>query len=194
MDVDGPRAGGDEVSAATKASTERWAPARPVAVGLGLVLVAGVGTGVWALARPESSAQRLADLRPDVIAAASRFATSINTYDVTKIDEYDARVAPLLTSSFATQFKASSEGLLAAYAKTKLQSTGKVRQAAVESIDDDSAKVLVAVDADTVPAGTLTNPPRLRWQVSVVRQHGVWLIDDFRSVDASADATTGAEK
>jgi Mce-associated membrane protein len=189
MDVDGPRAGSDQVSA-----RERWAYSRPVAAVLVLLLVVGVAAGAWALTRPDSTTQQQADARPDAVAAASRFATSVNTYDVADLTAYNSRVTPLLTASFAKQFKASTEGLLSAYAKTKLKSTGKVRQAAVESIDSDSAKVLVAVDAETVPAGLLTNPPRLRWQVSLVKQHGRWLVDDFTSVEAPTSQTEESAK
>jgi Mce-associated membrane protein len=189
MEVDGPRAGGHEVS-----ETRRWRYALPVAAVLVLLLVAGVAAGIWALTRPASTTQQQADARPDAVAAASRFAASVNTYDVADLAAYNSRVTPLLTSTFAQQFKASTEGLLSAYAKTKLKSTGKVRQAAVESIDSDSAKVLVAVDAETVPAGLLTNPPRLRWQVSLVKQRGRWLVDDFASIDPAAAATNGADK
>jgi Mce-associated membrane protein len=187
MEVDGPRSGGDEVT-----GQERWPYRRPVAVLLTLLLVAGVAVGAWSLTRGDSAAQQQADARPDAIAAASQFAASVNTYDVQKLSDYDARVAALLTPAFAQQFKASTQGLLAAYAKTKLTSTGTVRQAAVESIDADSAQVLVAVDATTSPAGLLTNPPRLRWEVSLVKQDGRWLVDDFNDIDAASSQTKGS--
>ncbi|GAA3549983.1 hypothetical protein [Nocardioides daeguensis] len=173
------------------APDERWAAARPVALVLGLVLVAGVALGVWALVRPVSTQQEQADARADAVAAASRFASSVNTYDVTDVAAYTDRVASLLTEPFAEQFRASTDGLLAAYAETGLKSRGKVRQAAVDSIDSDSAQVLVAVDAETTPAGLLANPPRLRWEVSLVREKGRWLVDDFRAVEA-ASATPSA--
>jgi Mce-associated membrane protein len=189
MDVDGPRLGGDEVRA-----REDWGHSRRVATVLIVLLAAGVAAGAWALTRPESTVQQHADARPDAVAAASRFAANVNTYDVAQLTEYDARVTPLLTTTFGKQFKASTQGLLAAYAKTELKSTGKVRQAAVESIDSDSAKVLVAVDAETDPAGLLTNPPRLRWQVSLVKQHDRWLVDDFTSVDPPALHTKGSNQ
>ncbi|WP_141796728.1 hypothetical protein [Nocardioides sp. SLBN-35] len=167
-------------------SGERWAAARPVALLLGLVLVAGVAVGVWALLRPVPAQEEQAAARADAVAAASRFATSVNTYDVTDVTAYTDRVASLLTAPFAEQFRTSTDGLLAAYAETGLKSRGKVRQAAVDSIDSDSAQVLVAVDAETTPAGLLTNPPRLRWEVSLVREKGRWLVDDFRAVEAAA--------
>ncbi|MBM0125867.1 hypothetical protein [Pimelobacter simplex] len=165
--------------------TERWAAARPVALVLVAVLLAGVALGVRALVRPVSAQQEHADARADAVAAASRFATSVNTYDVTDVPAYTDRVSALLTEPFAEQFRASTDGLLAAYAETGLKSRGKVRQAAVDSIDSDSAQVLVAVDAETTPAGLLTNPPRLRWEVSLVREKGAWLVDDFRAVEAA---------
>ncbi|WP_436701507.1 hypothetical protein [Nocardioides sp. BYT-33-1] len=168
--------------------SERWPAARPVALVLTLVLVAGLALGVWALVRPVSAQEERADAAADAVAAASRFAASVNTYDVADVAAYTDRVAALLTEPFAEQFRASTDGLLAAYAETGLASTGKVRQAAVDSIDADSAQILVAVDAETTPAGLLANPPRLRWEVSLVREKGRWLVDDFRAVEAAAPA------
>lgn len=179
MEVDAPRTGGHEVT---------WPHARPVAALLGLLLIVGVAAGVWSLTRPETSVQQQADARPDAIAAASRFAESVNSYDVSNLSAYQSRVTPMLTPGFAKQFKTSTQGLLTLYAKTKVTSTGKVQQAAVESIDSDSAEVLVAVDADMVPA--VLNSPSLRWQVSLVKQDGRWLVNNFTSIDAPT--TTGA--
>jgi hypothetical protein len=51
----------------------------------------------------------------------------------------------------------------------------------VASIDQDSAEVLVVADAD-VKTVFDTRQRHFRWEISLVKVDGTWLVDDFTPV------------
>ena len=106
--------------------------------------------------------------REEVISRATDFATAYNTYDVAQLDDYQKRLKGLLTADYDEEFVKVTDAVFQAL-KDKKQKSGeaKVRGVAIESIDDDSAETIVAVDA------TITNTDNkaavvrhFRWKVS----------------------------
>lgn len=157
-----------------------------------LLTVASVAAGVtWWIRGPQIPPQADATQRVEVRTAAERFAREVTTFEVEDLDEYVERVEPLLTEDLAEQFTASTDQLLAQFAQTKVVTKGTVTAVAIDSVDSDSAEALVSLDVETTPADVQYLPPRLRWQVSLLRQGDRWLVDRFAGVDVRATAEPG---
>ena len=130
--------------------------------------------------------------REKVISRARDFATAYNTYDVAELADYQKRLKGVLTKKYDDQFVQVTNAVFKAL-KSKKQKSGdaKVRGVAVESIDEDSAETIVAVDA------TITNTDNkaavvrhFRWKVSFTKSGDEWLVSNFESV-AAVTATAG---
>jgi Mce-associated membrane protein len=119
--------------------------------------------------------------RADVLRAAERFTAQVNDYDVASIDDYQATVGPLLSTKFRGEFENAMKDVVVSVKETQMASEGQVLTAAVAGVDRDSAQVLVVADAD---ATTVYGPRQrhFRWQVSLVKVDGTWLVDDFEPV------------
>ena len=112
------------------------------------------------------------------------------------ITEKPAPIAkPLMTASYYKDFVKITNAMFAVI-KDKAQSSGdaKVLSVAVESIDQDSAVAIVAVnttvrtnDSDEAVAR------RFRWKINMRKVGGKWLVSVFDSVPAM-DATLGDVK
>ncbi|MGH1563642.1 hypothetical protein [Mumia sp. DW29H23] len=175
---------------AARTSGRALSRTRLLALALALVAVAGLVVGVVAVVRgPQIPAYADVASRQDVRAAAEKFATSVNTYDVKDLDPYVARVEPLLTDELASQFEASTKDLLSQFADAGIVSKGTVEQVAIESIDDDSAELLAAITVATEPADVQVGQPRLRWRIALVREGDRWLVDSFSNVTVESGAT-----
>lgn len=158
----------------------------PALVLLTVVSVA-VGVGLW-LRGPQIPPQADATQRVEVRTATERFARELTSFEVEDLDEYVKRVKPLLTDDLAQQFTASTDQLLSQFEQTKVVTKGTVTAVAIDSIDSDSAEALVSLDVETTPADVQYLPPRLRWQVSLLREGDRWLVDRFVGVDVKATA------
>lgn len=130
--------------------------------------------------------------RQDLVTAASDFATAYNTYDVAELDDYQDRMAGLLSTDYRKQFEQVTEAIFGALAQKKQRSSDpKVLAVAIDSYDPDSAEVLVAVDASVSNTDQDAAVRRhFRWKVAFVRQDGAWKVDDFESI-AAMTAETG---
>lgn len=130
--------------------------------------------------------------RGRVVTTATDFAVAYTTYDVAKAADYQKRVGGLLSTSYRKEFdKITTEIFKALVPKKQVSSNAKVLGVAVDSIDKDSAVVLVAADA------TLSNTDNkaavvqhLRWRLNIVNQKGTWVVDKLTSV-ATAEASAG---
>ena len=141
-----------------------------------LALVGGLVLYVW-----------LQD-RTEVVEAAERFTEVWNTFRPSDVETYVERVSPLLSSKFRTEFENAAEDVVAGITQQRLLSKGLVLEdgdgvplIGVASMDNDSAEVLVVADARRV-----ANRQRVlrhwRWQVSLVKVDGEWLVDSFEEV------------
>ena len=185
----------------------RWRPSSPPS--LALVVVAGVGVLTWLLATggPAASAGSLThpDEREDVMSLGDQFVKRLGSYSPDMLDDsgqmpaYRDQVREVITPKFAADFDkevATAEQLVAQGGITR---TADVFATAVSSIDDDSARVLVAgaftdsyaqgraQDAETVDQ----EPLPFRFTVDVVMIDGEWLVDDFSPVSGPADEQGG---
>lgn len=145
-----------------------------------LLLLAAVAVGAWGYTRWRSAETDL-DARADVVRAAERFVVQFNSYDRESIDDYAESMNELLSTSARTAFDSQIQDITTLINETGLESEGEVLASAVAALDDDSARVLVVADAEaTSQAGPVQR--HFRWEVSMVKVDGEWLVDDFSAV------------
>lgn len=145
-----------------------------------LLLLAAVAAGVWGYSRWRSVEGDL-EARADVVRAAETFVVQFNTYDTESIDDYAESMNDLLSTSARTAFESQIEDITTLISETGLESEGKVLASAVATLDEDSSRVLVVADAEaTSQAGPVQR--HFRWEVSLVKVDGEWLVDDFSAV------------
>ncbi len=172
----------------TDRTDRRPRPGLLVAIAVLGVLVGAAGFAApHVLAPGGESAERAA-----AASRASDFATVYNTYDVAELEEYQERMRPLLTEDYYTEF-ARVTGAVFEALESKDQTSGDVEVlgTAVQTIDEDSAVVLVAVDAAiSTTADEAAVPRRFRWKVTLTREGEEWLVSQFETV-TPMDAKTG---
>jgi Mce-associated membrane protein len=140
--------------------------------------------------------------RNQLTARATDFAVTYNTYDVADLADYQKRLKSLLTPAYNKQLVEITDAVFGAI-ETKKQKSGdaKVRGVAIDTIDDDSAVVLVAVDASiTNTDNEAAVERRFRWKISFNKNKSGWQVSNFESVasveaqasPAPADPSAGA--
>lgn len=180
---------------------------------LALVVAACVALLIWLSVAGRASADgglELPDEREQVMSLTDQFVKRLGTYSPDMLDdsgqmpEYREQVREVITPKFAADFDkevATAEQLVAQGAITR---TADVFATAVSSIDDDSARVLVAgAFTDRYEQGTGDDattvdqePLPFRFIVDLVMIEGEWLVDDFSPVsspDEAGDTGTGDE-
>ena len=120
--------------------------------------------------------------RADVVRAAERFTVQVNNYGDDSIDGYTQTVTPMLSPKFKGEFDKAMQDIVASVKQAKMSSKGDVLTSAVASVDPDSAQVLVVADAQ-VKTVFDTRARHFRWEVSLVKIDGSWLVDNFTPVD-----------
>ena len=162
---------------------------------LSVVTVLGVLVGVAGLLAPKVFSyadSSEAGERKAIVSRTTDFAVAYNTYDVAKVDDYQARMKGLLSKKYNAEFVKVTDSIFKALDTKKQVSKGaKVLDVAVDSVDKDSAIALVAVDASITNTDVDAAVARhLRWKVTLVKQGDEWNVDTFESV-ATASATAG---
>ena len=145
-----------------------------------LLLVAAVAAGIWGFARL-SSAEKEIDARADVVRVAEQFAVAVNNFDSNSVDDYRSSVSELLSTKFRGEYDKAMEDIVTSVQEAEMESEGEVLASGVATIDDDSARVLVVSDA-TVKTVFDERQRHFRWEVSLVKVEGKWLVDDFTPV------------
>jgi Mce-associated membrane protein len=145
-----------------------------------LLLVVAVGVGIWGFTRLSAAEDEL-DARSAVVRVAEQFAVSVNNYDSDSVEDYKASVSELLSTKFRAEFDSAMEDIVAQVQEAEMESEGKVLASGVATIDDDSARVLVVADA-AVTTVFDERERHFRWEVSLVKVEGEWLVDDFSPV------------
>ena len=172
-----------------------------IAAALALVVAVCVALLIWLSVAGRASADGgldLPDEREQVMSTTDQFVKRLGTYSPDMVDDsgqmpaYREQVREVITPKFAADFDkqvATAEQLVAQGGITR---TADVFATAVSSIDDDSARVLVAGaftdsyrqgkgdDARTVDQ----EPLPFRFTVDLVVIEGEWLVDDFTPVSA----------
>jgi hypothetical protein len=216
MSVLTERARKGEPGEATATTVEPTRPPRwrwVLAALLALVVVVCVALLVWLTVSDRASADGgldLPDEREEAMSLTDQFVKRLGTYSPDMLDDsgqmpdYRDQVREVITPKFAADFDkevATAEQLVAQGGITR---TADVFATAVSSVDDDSARVLVAgafTDSYSQGAGkqgsgqarTVDQEPLpFRFTVDLVMIEGEWLVDDFTPV--SAPAEPGADR
>jgi Mce-associated membrane protein len=177
----------EDTSRSPGARTSRPRLATALAVLVAVALVAGLTLAVWLRAAGSELSDREQD-RLAAVQAAQRFTETWNTFDSEEAEAYIERVSPLLSTKFRAEFTGSAEDVVTGITQQELSSQGSVLSDAdgiplvgIASLDEDSAEVLVVSDAQRV-AGGQEVLRHWRWQVSLVKVDGEWLVDGFEEV------------
>lgn len=166
----------------TQQHPPRLSPAlrRAMAAVLVVLLVAGVGFGLFFLDRRQAAEEQLA-VRAEVADVAERFTAQVNNYDAGSVDDYQQRVGELLSTKFRAEFEEAMTEIVASVEEAEMDSRGTVLASGVATVDQDSARVLVVADAE-VSTVFDSRQRHFRWEVSLVKVDGQWLVDDFTPV------------
>jgi Mce-associated membrane protein len=188
---------GEAVEVATAPGSPARAPRGRKALGvvLALVVVVCVAVLAWLAAGGRAPAGGLdhPQERVEVMSLTSQFVERLGSYSPEMLDEagqmpaYREQVRAVITPKFAADFDrevATAEQLVAQGGITR---SADVFATAVSSVDDDSARLLVAgAFTDSYRQGTGKKartvdqePLPFRFTVDVVRIEGEWLVDDF---------------
>lgn len=147
-----------------------------------LALLGGVAFvwGTWMVDEAAPTLSRIEE-RGDVARVAEQFTVQVNNYSSDSVDEYKASVGELLSTKFSSEFDQAMEDIVVQVQEARMESRGEVLASGVAALDDDSARVLVVADA-TVSTVFDERARHFRWEVSLVKVDGEWLVDDFTPV------------
>lgn len=150
-----------------------------------LVALVLLGTGAavagWLVQREPGEALARLEERGDVTRVAEQFTVRVNNYSSESVDEYKASVGELLSTKFSGEFDQAMGDIVVQVQEAQMESEGEVLASGVATLDDDSARVLVVADA-TVKTVFDERQRHFRWEVSLVKVDGEWLVDDFTPV------------
>jgi Mce-associated membrane protein len=154
-----------------------------------LVLLASLGCLVWLLAGRRGEADDLQREREAAMAQAGQFLLRMGTYGPDLLDkggempEYRSRVKDVITPKFATSFDKQAGTAEQLVAQAGVDREAKVHATGISAIDGDSATALVAgTFTDTYAKGGQQEPAPFRIEVTLVKTHGEWLVDNFSPV------------
>ena len=177
-----------------------------IAAALALVVAGCVALLIWMSVGGRATADgglALPDEREQAMSLTDQFVKRLGTYSPDMVDDsgqmpdYREQVREVITPKFAADFEkevGTAEQLVAQGGITR---TADVFATAVSSIDDDSARVLVAgAFTDSYAQGTgkkattvEQEPLPFRFTVDLVMIEGEWLVDDFSPVSSPEDET-----
>jgi Mce-associated membrane protein len=117
--------------------------------------------------------QRAAQRASEFSAAASKDVATFMSLDFNHAQESVQRALDISTGEFRDQFQKSADGVVNTLQESKVTSQTKVNAAAVQSMTDNSAVVLVAATTNVSNAASAQQAPR-RWRltVTVTRDNG----------------------
>lgn len=174
---------GDPGERAEAPTAARRGRGRPVLLAGLIVLVVLVGFGAffgWQAVQGNSEQAR----RDEVLQTARQAADNLTTIDYHTADRDVRQLIEGSTPEFAQRFGLASPEFLDVVKGSQLVATGDVTSAAIQRLDEDSARVLVAVDGSVRDVDTPQGAPReYRLGMELVEQDGRWLVSkvDFLS-------------
>lgn len=192
--------------ASTDQARAAWKRALPLAIVLAIVAVAAIGVGAWLWADPPATPQETESAdRQDAILASERFASTLTSYDATKTDAYVESLTGMLTDGKESPCWNQVASLVPAVADPATQQAatarkqlydGTVRERAVETIDPNSARVMLALDyqmsAIVKQQRTTLAAQPLRMRLDLDSNGGDWLVKSCTIV-APESADGGAQ-
>ncbi|MDI9916533.1 mce associated protein mas1a [Rhodococcus sp. IEGM 1379] len=142
---------------------------------LAIVLVGALA----ALAFQMLSARTENSLRTEAMDTAREYSIIMSSFDYQNLDANKDKIASMSTESFAGTYKTMVDSLHDVVAGGQGQATATATNVGVESVDSDSATVLVFVDQEAKNVATPQgNSQKYRMVLSLVRSNDQWLVDN----------------
>jgi Mce-associated membrane protein len=150
----------------------RWVPPLPIVAKVAAVLItcAFVGVTVYMVLQHDHAA-KIAEREDAFAAGAKRCVINMTSLDYNKAREDVQRVIDSSTGEFKNDFQSRADDFTTVVTQSKSITEGTVNAAAVESVNGDSAVVLVSATSRIInsPAGK-NEPPRI-WRLRVTVTH-----------------------
>ena len=159
----------------------RWWPAAVALLAL-LVMLAGL-LSWWRASHDDGRA--LAQRRDAVLIAATAHIETLNSLDYQHVDKGLASWQAITTGTLHDQLAQVTADERKLLEDQKKISTGKVLDAAVFSLSDDTATVLASVEVtvrDGQDASAQPTVKRNRFSADMVDVHGKWLVENLQQV------------
>ena len=170
----------------------RPGPANGTLFALGIAALLSVGLLVWLLTLPGTTADETPQERREQAAAlrdtaasaedaASRIIGPVLSYDHRSLDESLAEALTHLTDSYAEEHERLFSELRRQATQQEIVVTAAVARTAVSRVSEegDLAKVVVFIDQDVRKAETEPTVLRMWVTATLVREDGVWLLDEL---------------
>jgi Mce-associated membrane protein len=120
--------------------------------------------------------------RTSALGAARTYAVDVASYDYRQLDSDFGTVEDNSTASFRAQFVASAAALKPVLTQYHAVAKARVLAAGLESASADKAVAAVFIDQTVTNTAQKSGPStdQSRLQITLVRQHGRWLIDQLQ--------------
>ncbi len=141
---------------------------------VGVAVLALLTATAVLLMRP---ADPLADTRASALAAVKVRTAAVTSYDAATLDSDVAAVLKTAVEPFATSYTEATRELRTTLQTTKAKAAGSVVAAGLESVSQDRAVAVVAVDQVIQAAGQQPRRERNRLRMTLVRPRDTWLVE-----------------
>jgi Mce-associated membrane protein len=156
-------------------------PSGPRAVALVVLLVLVAVSALLGLRLREASAEDAR--RQEILHAARQEAVNFTTVDHRHARRDLQRILDGATGQFAKDFRSGQSQVVTMVTQNEAVSKGEFLEAGIVSADEDSARVLVVLDADVSNTGQPKGAVRhYRLKMSLVREQGRWLTSKLEFV------------
>ncbi|QRY42736.1 hypothetical protein JVX93_19325 [Mycolicibacterium boenickei] len=157
----------EQPSETEKRSRWRMRPPSTQLLGLVMVVVIAVFGGLAGWFGYRTFQAREVSRTNDLLLQAGRQAAiNLTTIDAATVDADIRRVLDASVDPFASEFSKRSTGFADVVRLAQSKSEGRVTEAAIESMTDDAAEVLVAMSVVTTMKGVPEDHPRL-WRMRI---------------------------
>lgn len=177
---------GDRLNHAPDPASTTPSLLRPVlAVLLALALVAAVVWLVFAVTHREDGESARQSARDAVMLRTREYVKAAWNYGEKDLDDknvltdYRERVRPLITTSFRTEFDKAVTALDQLVADEGFSRTTTVEHIGVETLDEDSAQVIVSGVISESQGGKALAPGPYFWEIDLERIKGSWKVSDL---------------
>ena len=186
-----------DVGASTTATEDggtrsKWLAGKRLAISIALAAVLFVGSAAFAGAalQPYLADRATAATKLKVARTAANAITTLWTYTPENMDTLADRAAAYLSGDFEAQYRKFVDAIVAPNKQAKVTNSTEVTGAAVESLDDPNAVVIVYTN--TTSTSPLTkNIPALKYlsyRLFMKRTNGRWLVTRMTTI-TSLDLT-----
>ncbi len=190
-DMAEPADGEAETSAAGRVRRNRLAGKRlAIAIAIAAVLFVGSAAFAGAAVQPYLADRATAATKMKVARAAANAITTLWTYTPENMDGLADRAAAYLSGDFEAQYRKFVDAIVGPNKQAKVTNSTQVTGAAVESLDDSNAVVIVYTNTSSTSPLTKNIPSLkyLSYRLFMKRTNGRWLVTRMTTI-TSLDLT-----